>query len=594
MRLTSPLVREYRRSAGPTPRLERVVAVGRAFLTVAGLLAIYLDPSQPTRLQAITYAVLLAYAGYSLAVVVFVHRSARLTEWHGRALHGLDIAWTATLTTVSEGPVSPFFLFFLFVVLASAYRWGFRETVGTSLLIIGIFLLQTAVAAAGPWQTTWLAPIDVEIDSAILRVAYLLLTGFLLGYLAEQDKQSRAELAAVADVTRQPQVSLGLGGSVAALARRLLSIFEAAAIDVVIHDQETGQTLLWQLHSSMRHEARGGENRGRLLDPSDRQTWLFNDRGRAWHAELASRRDELNVRRLEPGVWPLSRGSQLVPSALHADRSFRTLTAVNIGLPDEWYGRVYLFDIGGSGSLDRALHFLEDLADHITPALTNVFLTRRLRARAGAAERARVSRELHDGAIQALFGIEMKIEAIRRNTAAAPAAVRQELADVQELLRREVLALRELMQTLRPIELDSSDQLPDVLAALVERFRRDTGISARFVPSGARVAMHPSKAIEVVRIVQEALVNVRKHSRARNVMIRLSAENGSCTLVVEDDGQGFGFEGRLSGEDLDSRRIGPAIIKERARIAGGDLAVESTPGAGARLEVTFGGHDVHV
>jgi signal transduction histidine kinase len=90
-----------------------------------------------------------------------------------------------------------------------------------------------------------------------------------------------------------------------------------------------------------------------------------------------------------------------------------------------------------------------------------------------------------------------------------------------------------------------------------------------------------------VRIVQEALVNVRKHSQARNVLVRLTANGSSGTLVVEDDGRGFGFDGRLSARELDERRVGPAIIKERARIADIVLAVESTLGGGARVELTF-------
>ena len=120
---------------------------------------------------------------------------------------------------------------------------------------------------------------------------------------------------------------------------------------------------------------------------------------------------------------------------------------------------------------------------------------------------------------------------------------------MQQLLQREVLALRELMQALRPIELETSDQLPDVLAALVERFRRDTSVSARFVWTGGPISLPCATALEIARIVQEALVNVRKHSRARNVLVRLTNSEQTCTLVIEDDGQGFEFEGRLSARE---------------------------------------------
>jgi len=181
----------------------------------------------------------------------------------------------------------------------------------------------------------------------------------------------------------------------------------------------------------------------------------------------------------------------------------------------------------------------------------------------------------------------MKIEALRRGAALTPAEADAELGEVQELLQREVLALRELMQALRPLELETSDQLPDVLASLVERFRRDTSVSARFIWTGGPISLPSSTALELARIVQEALVNVRKHSRARNVLVRLTNSDDTCTLIIEDDGQGFEFEGRLSARELERRRIGPAIIKERARIAGAQLSVDSAPGVGARLELTF-------
>jgi signal transduction histidine kinase len=238
--------------------------------------------------------------------------------------------------------------------------------------------------------------------------------------------------------------------------------------------------------------------------------------------------------------------------------------------------------------VERRLHFLESFASQVALALTNVVLLRRLRSQAGAAERARVARELHDGTIQALFGIEMKLQALRNEVDDRDPGLAASLADVQELLRAEILGVRELMQTLRPVELDGIHQLPDVLAGVVERFRRDSGISARFVSNIDSIHLTPSASIEVVRIVQEALANVRKHSRARNVLVRLTGKDDAYTLTVEDDGRGFDFEGAFSQEQLDRARLGPAIIKERTRLLGGQLTVESTRGAGARIQVTFG------
>jgi signal transduction histidine kinase len=582
--ISSSFLRHYRSEGRPAARLERVLAIGRAFLTVSALIAVYIDPTPPAPLAELTYAVLFGYALYSLIVLAFVQRATRLAPRDGEILHGIDILWTAVLTFVSSGPVSPFFLFFLFVVLAAAYRWGLRGTILTTAVSITLLLLETAIAAA--WDPQGFPWTDLRTNRTILRGAYFLLTGFLVGFLAEQETELRAEIAAVAEAARLPRVDLGLGGSVTAVARQLLKTFGASAIYFVIQDYETRRTTLWRVDAS---DVEPTSKRALHveLDPPQQAAWLFKDPGRAWHSTKNADGDSAAVRLAEPGVWPLQRTTVRLPAPLLEARPFTTVTASNMGLAEEWRGRVYLFDAAESDNLERSLHFLSALSEHITPALTNVFLLRRLRSRAGAAERARVARELHDGAIQALFGIEMKIEALRRRGVVAQSVMDAELDDVQQLLQREVLALRELMQALRPIELETSDQLPDVLAALVERFRRDTSVSARFVWTGGRISLRPATALEVARIVQEALVNVRKHSRARNVLVRLTNDDHTCTLIVEDDGQGFEFEGRLSALELDRRRIGPAIIKERARIAGADLAVDSAPGVGARLELTF-------
>jgi signal transduction histidine kinase len=576
-------LRQHPSQGHAAARLERVLAIGRAFLTVWGLVAVYVDPTEPSGLAEFSYAILVGYALYSVIVLVFVERTTRLAPRDGEFLHGIDILWAAALTFVSNGVSSPFFLFFIFVVLAAAFRWGFRATMITAAVVLGLVAVQTFILAAGPWGTLFSVNGD-EINRTIMRVAYLLLSAFMVGYLGEQEKLLRAETTTIATAGRQPRVDLGLGGSVTAVARELLQTFDASAVDFVIQDFETRRTMLWRVDQSD-----PGASRRALhvkLDPTQQDAWLFDDPGSTWSAKRMSDGSEYSVRVTQRGLWSLKRTTMTIPPALVEARPFTTVAASNLGLAEEWRGRVYLFDAAGGDNLERSLHFLEQLTEHITPALTNVFLLRRLRSRAGAVERARVARELHDGAIQSLFGIQMKLEALRRR-AATPEEADEELGEVQELLQREVLALRELMQALRPLELETSDQLPDVLASLVERFRRDTSVSARFVWTGGPISLPSSTALELARIVQEALVNVRKHSRARNVLVRLTNTDETCTLIIEDDGQGFDFEGRLSARELEKRRIGPAIIKERARIAGAQLSVDSAPGVGARLELTF-------
>ena len=577
----------YRAERRPAARLEYVLAVARTFLTIAGFIAIYLDPTEPARLAGVTYAVLIGYALYSVVVLSMVRRASSVRRIHSRLLHALDILWVGVLTFVSDGPISPFYLFFLFVVLAAAYRWGLRETIGTVLVTVLLFLLQTAAAVAGPWQTLLIGD-HFELNRTIFRVGYLLITGCLAGYLAEQEKAFRAEMVAVTEAAQQPRVELGLGGSMTALESMLLRSFDAAAVDIVIHERDTDRALLWHMTSAPGDTGRASSRVE--IEPGQEGIWFFDDGGGTWHATDVAAGRTLRARAVKAGGWSLRQAAVSLPADF--PRTCQTVTVTNLGLTEEWRGRILIYDPAVTGPLERQLHFLELLRSQLAPALTNVVLLRRLRSQAGAAERARVARELHDGTIQALFGIEMKVQALRRR-ADGDRTIAAALADVQELLRAEILGVRELMQTLRPVELDAVHQLPDVLAAVVERFRRDSGISARFVSNIDSIQLTPSASIELVRIVQEALANVRKHSRARNALVTLTARDDTYTLIIEDDGRGFEFEGAFTHDELDRARLGPAIIKERTRLLGGELKVESTRGAGARIEITFG-TPVHV
>jgi signal transduction histidine kinase len=162
--------------------------------------------------------------------------------------------------------------------------------------------------------------------------------------------------------------------------------------------------------------------------------------------------------------------------------------------------------------------------------------------------------------------------------------VASDLNRLDGILRQEVVSLRELMQQMRPLDV-GPDQLVETLSDLVEQFQRETGIAARFVTQLDRVELPPAACREMARIVQEALVNVRKHSGAKNVLVRFEVVDGECTLLIDDDGRGFAFSGRLSLNDLAKSREGPRVIKERIRLLGGKLTLESAPGRGSRLEI---------
>ena len=207
-------------------------------------------------------------------------------------------------------------------------------------------------------------------------------------------------------------------------------------------------------------------------------------------------------------------------------------------------------------------------------------------ARAAQSVRAQVSRELHNGAIQCLFTVEFRLEKLRRSSPGMSCELSEELGELQRLVRRSEAELRELVEQGRPPDLGPKSFV-EYMADLTAEFQQDTGILARFVSVDRHISPSPAVAGELVRIVQEALLNIKKHSGARNVSIELSPAQGRWKLLIDDDGQGFDFTGRLCMLELETKDRGPYVIRERVSTLGGELEVESIPGRGARLEIAF-------
>ena len=266
-----------------------------------------------------------------------------------------------------------------------------------------------------------------------------------------------------------------------------------------------------------------------------------------------------------------------------------SLMASSFTFGEGWNGRLILLEPSVQGDSKQALRFLQRLVKQIGPAVTNICLLRDIRNQTENLVRARLTRELHDGTIQSLLGAEMQIEVLKRQNGSLSGETEQRLAAVQSLLHREATNLRDLIEGAKPLNF-SCKELPDFLAELVVKFRRETGISVRLECGEEKINLAPAVCHEIVRIVQEGLSNVRKHSGARNVFITLcKTDGGKHKLLIADDGQGFGFHGRVTQTQLDASHRGPSVIKERVRLIGGELTIDSSPGHGARLEISIPG-----
>jgi signal transduction histidine kinase len=564
--------------ADETRRIERWLALARVFLAISAQVALWLDPTELTTGSGFPIWCLRIYIAHSVVVMLLLRWRRESTASFRLLVHAADVVWPALISIYAPGQRSPFFLFFVFVLLAAAYRWGLWETLGTAVAAV-ILLWGEGFLLHNFFHPPGVALSDFLPKRLFMRSISLMITGLLLGYLAEQQKQLRAEKAAIARILGRASVELGLSGSLQEILRELVAMFEAKSALLASQEANSFRVFVGSVSRA--------DNADRLNwhspSASDREIYLPDSSPDAFYATRRAGGYSLIALNAE-GIRHKSVTANYVEKVAAIHR-FRSLASVHFVLGREWWGRFFLFDPLLSNDPTEDLRFLQEIVRQVGPAIYNVYLLRRLRLRAGAVERARVARELHDGAVQSLIAMEMQVDVVRRQCAGESDKVSSELGRIQGLLREEVLKLRELMQEMKSIDVDAR-KLPNFLTDNVERFQRETGISARFLADLKHNTMPPRVCREVVRIVQEALVNVRKHSKARQVLVRLTSVEKGWKLTVEDDGRGFGFSGRLTHAQLDDARQGPVVIKERVRLIDGELTIESTPGQGSRLEIT--------
>ncbi len=576
---------------GETRRIERLLASARVLLAISAIVAILLDPAEILHSVWATGS-LTFYLAQSFGILVLLRRRPQSTASFRLLVHLGDIVWPALISVFAAGQGTPFFLLFVFVLAAASYRWGLWETVGTAGAVL--LCLWTESLAFYLGLANWINAVlhhyglpllvlnvaSFQPKALFMRSIYLLVLALLLGYLAEQQKQLRAEKAVIARTLGLARVESGMSGTLQEILGDILSTYGAKEALIASLENNSRHIFVGQLRALS-----GEPTIFHWLEPAhaDRQLYLYESPADACYARWGSGRGRTLVA-LDGTGARVKEVSREMLNGISQKHACKSLIALSFVFGNEWSGRIFLLDPALSGDIEEELRFLQELIRQVGPAVYNVYLLRTLRRRAGAAERARFARELHDGAVQSLIAVEMQVDVLRRQATSKPDQIPEELSRVQGLLREEVLNLRELMQQMKSLDVDSK-RILGLLGDTVERFQRETGISARFVADVGQLDMPQQVCRELTRIVQEGLVNVRKHSRAKQVLVRLGTNDSHWKMVIEDDGQGFPFSGRLSQAELDAIGKGPVVIKERVRLLAAELTIESNPGRGSRLEI---------
>lgn len=200
------------------------------------------------------------------------------------------------------------------------------------------------------------------------------------------------------------------------------------------------------------------------------------------------------------------------------------------------------------------------------------------------AERARVSRELHDQAAQALTALRYGLGHLRR--IARDSDVIAEVDRLSHLSSQTVHQIASLARDLRPSVLDDLGLMP-ALRGYIHEFGERYGIRIDLSASTVIPRLPPEAETALFRVVQEALTNVAKHARAQRAWVDIDAPNGELRLAVRDDGRGF--DSRAIAR-RDGHGHGPGLglvgMRERVQLLGGELVIDSSE-EGTCLRVTL-------
>ncbi|MGB2583080.1 MAG: PAS domain S-box protein [Dehalococcoidia bacterium] len=198
-------------------------------------------------------------------------------------------------------------------------------------------------------------------------------------------------------------------------------------------------------------------------------------------------------------------------------------------------------------------------------------------------ERKRIARELHDDTIQALIVLSRQLDDLACRASDLSQDDKLLLEGLWQQTNSIMEGLRRLSQDLRPATLDRLGLLP-ALEWLASDVGKLSGLNVQVETDGAERRLAPEAELVLFRIVQEALRNVWRHSQATSAQVLVEFQDGKTMITVKDNGKGFQLQSPM-GDLTKTGKLGLAGMKERARLLGGSLKVESEPGKGTTVIV---------
>jgi signal transduction histidine kinase len=551
----------------PRSRVERLIASARVILAAVSLITIWLDPSEPARYATLAHVLLAGYVVYAALVRVWVGRRDVVSFRSALIMHVFDLESFIVFLYFTEGATSPFFVYFVFWLLCGAMRWDSPGVVWTAVPALSAFV------GLGVFAGHVLPDNEFEPSRFMIRATYLFVTAALLAYLAAWRGRLGAEMSHLAAwpriVKEEPQAAVQevLRHAAETLAApRLVLVWEQAEEPFVHVATWSSAEFRWTQEppgtfGTIVSEALAGSD---FLSPDVTvKAPLVLRRG----AEQAERGPDspldpaLQARfDIHSVLCPVVKGQSVTGRLLALDKLRMTADDLLVG---------------------------EIVAREVSATMDQMTLVEQLRHAAALQERIGLARNLHDGILQSLAGIDLRLEAVR-HLLADPVAARDRVSQIQELVVAEQRDLRALVRTLQSPS-GAGDQAFDLASALEDlrwRIEQQWGTRVGIELGAPEAETRGALGYDLYLMVHEAVTNAARHGQASAVQVTIDVDADTARLTIIDNGRGFSFEGRHDASSLARLHLGPVSLRERATARGGSLTLESSD-AGARIEIVL-------
>lgn len=511
----------------------RVIALGRLLLATLFLVAIWVDTSQPTHAPEATFALLLAYLSVAAAIVVVTWNNWWLDARLAGPAHAIDIVLFTLLVLLTEGFTSPYFPFFVFILLSAAIRWGWHLTASTAILLILLYLIvgMLVVAPGAPF----------ELHRFVVRTGHLVILSLVLIWFGANQWRARFysrddELLGSPTLDESP-LETGL--------RAAMHGVRASAGVFVWRNQGRSRFAGLAIRDG---ELATVDVPGLAIDSALATTPFLYD----LRKNRALKRDD------ERNLAAFAARDAIAPKAV-ADLGLQEGLAIPVR--SDWgEGELFLEAVRSLSTdhIDLAEQIGADVAAHIQKHA----LLKAAEESAEARSRLTLARDLHDSVVQFLAGAAFRLEAMKRSKALGR-DIEPEIDEMKQLMLQEQRELRSFITSLRSGPLVALNVLVRDLQGLADRLSKQWDVRCEFTARPAEMMIPTRVHLDAHQLIREAVANAVRHAKAKSVTIGLATQLDRLQLEIVNDGADFPVRGE--------RPEMPISMRERVEEAGGAL-----------------------